>query len=39
MDAEEDRCGLHGGGSCTSTRSSVVVAGLPGPGSKLEVPG
>ena len=28
MDAEEDRCGLlHGGGSCTSTRSSVVVAG------------
>jgi len=27
MDAEEDGCGLHGGGSCTSTRSSVVVAG------------
>lgn len=27
MDAEEDGCGLHGGGtSCTSTRSSVVVA-------------
>ena len=29
MDAEEDGCGLHGGGSgnSTSTRSSVVVAG------------
>ena len=28
MIAEEDGCGLHGGGSCTSTRStSVVVAG------------
>jgi hypothetical protein len=27
MIAEDDRCGLHGGGSCTSTRSSVVVAG------------
>ncbi len=26
MIAEEDGCGLHGGGSCTSTRSSVVVA-------------
>jgi len=28
MIAEEDGCGLHGGGSSsTSTRSSVVVAG------------
>ena len=28
MIAEEDGCGLHGGGSCTSTtKSSVVVAG------------
>jgi hypothetical protein len=26
MIAEEDGCGLHGGGRCTSTRSSVVVA-------------
>jgi hypothetical protein len=26
MDAEDDRCGLHGGGRSTSTRSSVIVA-------------